>query len=71
MKYVAIVKQEAVRDRQVCCDENYEDVFSDGWRDLFLAAYVGIYEKEPIEDIREKAAAYAGTVPENILLIPV
>lgn len=71
MRYVAIVTPGAVRDMQVCRDENYEDLFSNEWKDSNLTAYIGIFEEESIEDILKRAAAGARTVPENIELIPV
>jgi len=69
-RYVAVVRQRATRDVQVCsspdCDVSEEDTWED-WRSA--EAYIGVFEGSESVAMA-KAAAFAQLPPENIRLIP-
>lgn len=68
-KYIAVVRQRATRDVQVCsspgCDVGEEDAWED-WRQA--EAYIGVFEGSESVAMA-KAAAFAQLPPENIRLI--
>lgn len=69
-KYVALVKNIAVRDVQVCLSEN-TDLLEGDWQDFESAeVFLGIYEGNQKEAL--KAAAAKWEVPEsNIRLVEI
>lgn len=68
IKCICCVKESAIRDMQICGTSNTDDAMSGDWYDAKLPAYLGVYEGDNLEEIRKKAAKYACTVPENILM---
>lgn len=71
-RYVAVIKSSAVRDVQFAKTADAGPLDDDAWADLPEAEiYAGTFTCGSEADARAAGASYAGTVKENIRVIPI
>lgn len=65
--YIALIRDGAVRDVQVCTNEQWDHCDDDSWQDYDGAEiYLGMFDGS---DALEKAAEGTGIAPGNIRLV--
>ena len=69
--YIAVIKGEAVRDCQVCRDDNHDPLESEWYDYENPSIYLGIFKADSREEALNKAAEYAGVCTYNIDLIDI
>lgn len=68
-RYVALIRNSAIRDAQVCKNAEWDPMDDDSWYDIESPEiYLGLFSGP---DALKRAAEYACTVPENIRLVPI
>lgn len=68
--YLALVKSSALRDTQCAKTEDADPLDDDQWFDIRMDGYVGVYFEPDADAARARAAAFAGTAPECIRIVP-
>lgn len=71
LRYIAVIRQTAVRDVQFCTDAECDPADDNAWQDLPEAEiYLGVFEG-CCEDAMGAAAQFANTDPCNIRLMQI